>query len=351
MVEVRTFEGDAAEAAWFINRVWQSSYGKSVALPVWNSRFMDWLLFRGGQAPRDYLLAAYDKGTLVGTLFAEPARIRLGAQEVDGTHGSRASVADSHRGEGVAGKLARELLLRHRDRGARLSLGCVTTGARESGFWKQAWNKRHIQGLGLWAHVFDARALARGAFTDTQRHLLTLARPFLRQGFREADTRGIRPYHPNDLLRCLSLVRRMMQPVTLGFTYTAERLAHQLQYQDVPRTFVLEQDGEVQGFVNTYSLEVTGKGSHSVTSEVVDLVAFDESVSCADRQRLLQGVMQDMERRGVACAGMLRSPSLPASVMLRTGWLPLPGGAKLTCLLPGSNMPLPESLNVFTHLR
>ena len=43
MVEVRTFEGDAAEASWFINRVWQSSYGKTTPLPVWSERFIDWL--------------------------------------------------------------------------------------------------------------------------------------------------------------------------------------------------------------------------------------------------------------------------------------------------------------------
>ncbi|MCY1033044.1 MAG: GNAT family N-acetyltransferase [Myxococcaceae bacterium] len=350
MIEVRTFEGDAAEASWFINRVWQSSYGKSAPLPVWDSRIMDWRLFQDGRAPRDYLLAAYDKGTLVGTLFAEPARIRLGTEEVAGTHGSRATVACSHRGEGIGGKLARELWNRHRERGARVSLGCVTTDAKQTGFWKGAWNKHRVNGLGFWVYVFDARALARGAFTGTQRNVLTCARPFLRHGFREADTRGVRPYHPNDLPRCMTLVRRMLEPVNLGFTYTSERLAHQLQYRDVPRTFVLEQEGEVRGFVNTHSLELTGQGTHTVLSEVVDLVAFEDSVSSHDRQRLLQCAMQDMERRGVACAGMLRSPSLPASGMLRSGWWPLPGGAKQTCLLPGANLHLPATPNVFTHL-
>lgn len=349
MVEVRTFEGDAAEASWFINRVWQSSYGKTAPLPVWNERLIDWLLFRGGQAPRDYLVAAYERGTLVGTLFAEPARIRLGTREVDGTYGSRASVASSHRREGIGGRLTRELFRRHRDRGAKLTLGCVATGPHEPGLWKRARSAHPLHGLGLWLYVFDARALARWSFTDSQRRLFTLARPFLCQGFRKAGTEGIRPYRPSDLPRCMELVHQMMQPVTLGYAYTTERLAHQLQYRDVPRTFVLEQDGEVRGLVNSYSLLMTGVGE--ITAEVVDLMAFDDAVSAADRQRLLQVAMQDMERRGIACAGMLRNPCLPTSSMWRAGWLPLPGGAKLTCLVPTSGVELPASPQVFTHLR
>lgn len=348
MIEVRTFDGDAPEASWFLNRVWQSTYGRTTPLPVWDTRFCDWRLFRGGQAPRDYLLAAYEGRTLVGTLFAEPARIRLGRVEVDGSHGLRATVAHSHRGQGIGARLAQELLRRHQDRAARIALGCTTGEPRPRGFWQRTWNTRLFRGLGLWMYAFDAQALARWSFTPHERRLFSLARPFLRHRFREADPRGIRRYRPNDLDRCMTLVQRMLRPVTLGCAYTAGQLAHQLQYRDVPRTFVLEQDGAVRGLVSSHSVLMTGTGE--ITTEVVDLLAFEDSVSATDRQRLLQVAMQDMEQRGVACAGVLRGPGLPTSLLLRAGWVPLPRRAKVTCLLPTSDMELPAAPRVFTHL-
>lgn len=349
MVELRTFEGDAEEASRFINGVWQERYGKKLPLAVWDARFFDWLLFREGQAPRDYLVAAYDGGQLVGTLFAEPARLRLGTREVDGTYGSWASVAPSHRGQGIGGKLAEELFRRHRDRGAMLTLGCVAAGTDGPGFWKQTEHARFLGGLGLWVHVFDAQALARWSMHASERALFTMARPFLRHRFRQASGQDIRPYRPSDLPRCMALLQRMMAPVTLGYAYTVQRLAHQLQYRDVPHTFVLEQAGEVQGFVNSYPMRMTGR--ETMTAEVVDLMAFADSVSHDDRRRLLQVAMQDMERRGASCAAMLRTPCIPASLMWRSGWVPFPGGAKVTCLLPSPQLELPASPCVFTHLR
>ena len=349
MIEVRTFEGDASEASWFLNRVWQSTYGKTAPLPVWDKRFCDWRLFRDGQAPRDYLLAAYEGKHLVGTLFAEPARLRLGRVEVDGSYGLRATVTNSHRGQGIGAKLAKELLRRHQDRAARLTLGFTTTEPRPPGFWRRAWNTRLFDGLGLWMYAFDAKALAGWSFTDNERRLFTLAHPFLRHRFREADSQGIRPYQPADLGRCMTLVRDMLRPVTLGYTYTTEQLAAQLQYRDVPRTFVLEQDGEVRGLVSSHSLLMTGVGE--LTAEVVDLMAFHASVSSEDRQRLLQVAMQDMERRGVAFAGMLRGPGTSACLLLRSGWVPLPRRAKVTCLMPTCDLDLPADPCVFTHLR
>ncbi|RKH03995.1 GNAT family N-acetyltransferase [Corallococcus praedator] len=349
MVEIRTFEGDAGEASRFVNGVWQELYGKQLPLAVWDAHFFDWLLFREGKAPRDYLVAAYADGKLVGTLFAEPARIRLGSQEVDGTYGSWASVAPSHRRQGIGGKLAQEMLLRHRERGARLLLGCVAAGTDGPGFWHQTQHARILDGMGLWVHVFDAQALARWSMHASERALFTLARPFLRHRFRRAQAQGIRPYRPSDLPRCMALVQRMMKSVTLGYAYTAERLAHQLQYREVPRTFVLEQAGEVRGFVNSYSMRMTGR--ETMTAEVVDLMAFDDAVPVTERRRLLQVAMQDMERRGVSCAAMLRGPCIPAPLMWRAGWVPFPGEAKVTCLLPTPGLELPAAPSVFTHLR
>ncbi|ADO74653.1 GNAT family N-acetyltransferase [Stigmatella aurantiaca] len=350
MVEIRTFDGDAEEASRFVNGVWQATYGQELSLATWDARFLDWLLFRQGQADRGYLVAAYAGGTLVGTLFAEPARIRLGHREVDGSYASWNSVAPGHRGQGIGHKLAEELFRRHRERGAHLTLSCVASGtALAQRFWGRSSNARLLNDLGLWMHVFDPKALARWSLHASERALFTLARPLLRQGFHHASTEGIRPYRPADLPACMALVQRMMAPVNLGYAYTPGRLAHQLQYRNVPRTFVLERGGEVRGLVNYYTLRMKARGE--LTAAVVDLLAFDEHLPTAERQRLLQVAMQDMVHQGASCAALLRGPCIPAHLMWRSGWLPWPGGAKVTCLLPTADVELPTSPRVFTHLR
>jgi GNAT superfamily N-acetyltransferase len=350
MVELRTFEDGAGEASRFINGVWQTTYGQQLPLAEWDTRFLDWLLFRDGQADRGFLVAAYAGRKLVGTLFAEPARIRLGPREVEGSYGSWNAVDPAYRGQGIGQKLAEELAQRHRERGAHLMLSCVASGtALAQRFWKRKHRMRFLNRLGLWVHVFDPAALARWSLHASERALFSVAKPWLRQGFRRASAEGIRPYRPEDLPRCMALVRRMMEPVNLGYAYTPERLATQLQYRDVPRTFVLEDGGEVRGLVNYYTLRMKARGE--LTAGVVDLLAFDEGLPTAGRQRLLQVAMQDMARQGVSCATLLRGPCVPASLMWRSGWIPWPGGATLTCLLPTPDVELPSSPRVFTHLR
>ncbi|SEM60593.1 Ribosomal protein S18 acetylase RimI [Stigmatella aurantiaca] len=350
MVEIRTFDGDASEAARFVTHVWQTTYGRQMPLAVWDARFLDWLLFRGGQADRRYLIAAYSGRKLVGTLFAEPTRIRLGRREVDGSYGSWNGVDPEYRGQGIGQRLAEELTRRHRERGAHLMLSCVSSEtALAQRFWGKTQRMRFLDSMGLWMHVFDPAALARWSLHASERALFTLARPWHRQGFRRASAEGIRPYRPADLPRCMALVQRMMAPVNLGYAYTPERLAAQLQYRQVPRTFVLEDGGEVRGLVNYYTLRMRARGE--VTAGVVDLLAFEEDLPTAEKQRLLQVAMQDMVRQGVSCAALLRGPCVPAPLMWRSGWIPWPGGAKVTCLLPMEGVELPFSPRVFTHLR
>ncbi|MBU8895680.1 GNAT family N-acetyltransferase [Corallococcus sp. H22C18031201] len=349
MVEVRTFEGDAAEASRFTNRVWQASYGGKVPLALWDERYFDWLLFGNRHAGTDFLLGAYLNGKLVGTLFAERTRIRLGEGEVDGTFASWASVDTSHRGLGIGRKLAAELLHRHRERGARLALGCVAHGSEGAGFWGKNQQTRFMDEMGLWIHVFEPEAMTRWSFHRSERAFFRLLRPFQRHSYRAATKEGIRLYRPTDLPQCTALIQHVMKPVTFGYAYTTERLAHQLQYRDMPRTFVLERDGVIQGLVNYYTLQLRARETRSMG--VVDLMAFKDGVSPSEQRRLLQVTMQDMEQQGVSTAAMLRLAGGPSKVMWRSGWLPWLSGGRVACLLPTSDVVLPASPRVFTHLR
>ncbi|MCP3065532.1 GNAT family N-acetyltransferase [Myxococcus sp. K38C18041901] len=349
MVEVRTYEGDAQDASAFVNRVWGEYYAAQGPLTEFQPRLLDWVLFGNPLATPEYRLGAYKGGKLAGVLFTEPIRLRLGDQDVDGTYGSWFSVDPAFRGEGVGQKLAQEMSERQRERGSALVLACLADGSAGERFWKKMGGTRTFDSLGLWLHVFDMGAVARWATSAPQRALFSLASRWPRRPPVDVDTQGIRPYHPSDLPACMGLVDRSMESVSLGYGYTTERLAHQLQYRDVPRTLVLERHGSVRGLVNYYLLPMNARGA--LTIALVDLMAFHESVPRAERKRLLRVAMRDMVAKGAQCSAMLRSPCVSAGLMLGSGWVPWSGGMRVACLLPSPDVLWPTSPRVFTHLR
>ncbi|MCK8499107.1 GNAT family N-acetyltransferase [Myxococcus fulvus] len=349
MVEVRRFEGDAQDASVFVNRVWGEYYAAQGPLTDFQPRLLDWVLFGNPLATPEYRLGAYVRGKLAGVFFAEPIRLRLGERDVEGAYGSWFSADPSFRGERVGQQLAVAMTERLRERGAALLLGCLADGSAGERFWKKMEGTRTFSSLGLWLHVFDLAAVARWASSGPERALFTLASRWPRARPVDVDAHDVRPYRPTDLPACMALVDRSMEPVSLGYAYTPDRLAHQLQYRDVPRTLVLERHGMVRGLVNYYTLPMNARGP--LTIAMVDLVAFHASVPRPERKRLLRVAMRDMVSQGAQCAAMLRGPCVSTGLMLASGWVPWPGGMRAVCLMPSPDVAWPASPRVFTHLR
>ncbi|MFY1827284.1 GNAT family N-acetyltransferase [Myxococcus fulvus] len=349
MVEVRKFEGDAQDASGFVNRVWGEHYAAQGPLTNFQPRLLDWWLFANPLATPEYRLGAYVRGKLAGVLFAEPLRLRLGGQDVEGTYGSWLSVDPAFRGERLGQKLVEEMGARQRERGAALMLGCVGLGSVGERFWKRTEHTRVFGSLGLWLHVFDPAAVARWASSAPERAFFSLVSRLPRRRPVDLDTHGIRPYRPEDLPACMALVQQSMEQVNLGYGYTAERLAHQLQFRDVPRTLVLERNGSVRGLVNSYALQMNARGALDIS--LIDLLALDASVPREERKRFLRVAMRDMAARGAHCAAMVRSPCVPAGLMLGAGWVPWSGGMRIVCTLTSPDVLWPASPRVFTHLR
>src|SRR5206468_1863861 len=86
------------------------------------------------------------------------------------------------------------------------------------------------------------------------------------------NTEGIRPYRADDLADCLQLTRQLLAHVDLGYVWTSERLAHQLDYAGLPRTIVLEDHGHVGGFVNYYRLDFAAR--NAIEAAVTDLICL-----------------------------------------------------------------------------
>jgi len=323
MIEVRTFEGDAAELAAFVTTTWRKWYEGRMPIPLWTSEFFQRELLPGDDDPRDYLVAAYDGTRLVGFHPARPVRISLHGQEITGSRGSFLTIDPEYRREGIARKMNAEFQRRHRQRGAVVNLGYVyVRSARSMGpkFWlKQPEGTMVVRKLGTWARAFDHAAVIR---FEPYRTEAWSSRIFsLVQGPPKAprDMAGIRLYRREDLSDCAELVRDRGASADLAYVWDLEELARLLHYRDLARTVVFEQNGRVAGLVNYCRLEFLGKCP--MPAAVIDIVAFG-TLPPAARLRLLRAAMCQMADDGVKGATMLRGSWYGWRQMLAAGFFP-----------------------------
>lgn len=331
MIEVRTYEGDAAEITRLTRDVWDVTYQGKMLLPLWNESYFDWQLLAPRPGGRDYLVVAYDGSELIGSFLAERFRFRLDGRDFDASMASWLTVRPEYVGWGVGRMLVREQLRRQKEHGAAFLMGFTYFGSRASRgphFWKTFPEQMMLGKVGFWARPLDHRAVARWEMSRIERigsqalRLVQSGRPAPR------DRTAIRRFRPDDLPACLELAHGLLDRVDLGYVWTPERLAHQLQYRDVPRTLVLERNGRPAGFLNYYRLDFLGRCA--IEAAMIDLAAFG-NLPHRDRVRLLRAALADMADEGIKLALLLRLPCYPARPLLSTGFIPMPNQFQLTC--------------------
>jgi GNAT superfamily N-acetyltransferase len=324
MIEIRTFEGDAEELAAFTCRVWRQSYEGKMLTPLWSKEFMGRDLLPDG-SKRDFLIAAYEGSRLVGSHPAKPLKVRVHGQEIDATWASFISVDPEYRRRGVALKLQEEYVRRHRERDLLLNFGYLYIRSAKSlgpKFWLlQPGGVRLVSKLGFWVRALDHEAVARFELYRLEswgsRAMSLLQRP----PREPADTRGIRPYRPTDLKACCTMLNRAGDEAHLAYVWDADNAARQLDYPNLSRTVVLEQQGRVAGLVNYTLLEVLGRSPMRVA--VLDNVAFG-SLPSNDRRRLLAAALCEMAADGAKGAMMIRGSWYAWPELLGAGFLPMP---------------------------
>ncbi len=352
MIELRTYEGDAAEISQFAQQAWRQTYAGKMPIPLWDERFFDWQLLSPRPGGRDYLVVAYDGPRLVGSLLGEKFRFRLHGREFDATMGSWLTVHPDCRGQGLASQLVEEQRRRHRATGAVFNLGygyiakAISMGPK---FWKSLPNDVVVLGtVGWWVRLLDQTAVAKwelSALMGWGARLLSLVQG---RPTPPRDSTGIRPYRPDDLPACLALVHTLLERVDMGYLWSAERLAHQLQYKDVPRTLVIEHAGRVAGFVNWYRLDFLGR--QPIEAAMIDLVAFGP-LPAADQTRLLRAVVAQMHEEGIKMALGLRLPALPWRAFVGAGFVPLPPELSFICCRMDPTFDLSTARRLHVHFR
>jgi hypothetical protein len=143
-------------------------------------------------------------------------------------------------------------------------------------------------------------------------------------------------------------VQRVAAEADLGFAWSAQRLAHQLDYRGVPRTLVVEQDGRVKGFLEYHRRTFLGRAP--LAAAVIDLLIGPE-LSNGQRGRLLQAALAGMAAEGVQLATMLRPAPGPRWPLLRRGFIPTPHSFLLGCLFPAPDVPQGPLHRMYLDLR
>lgn len=350
MLDIRTYEGGGRELSDFITPIWRETFDGQRLTLDWDADYFDWQLLADGEAPRDYLLAAYDGGRLVGTLLGEPFRFWLRGQgEREAAVGSWFTVDPSYRQSGVGSKLAAEMRCRLRERGAAFLLGFGIRGTVGHRYWEREPGSLMLGRLGFWCRVFDAKAVLNCIYDSAfDRLFLSVLKSVQNPHPRPADTDGIRDYRPEDLPRALELVDGLRDGMDVSYVWDERRLGRQLSFKGLPRTIVYEERGRVEGLVNYYPINFDGRGT--LRSAFIDLLAFG-SMDYGARKKLLRAAMARMIREGVEMALLLRVPCYASLPLWATGFVPLPEEFQIVAGFSEPGLTLPRTRRLHAHLR
>lgn len=324
MIEVRTFDGTARELSDFCTGSWRKRYEGRMAVPLWSPEFLEWELLTDDHQNREFMVAAYDKTKLVGVLPARPARYHFEGRPVSGTWGSFFAVDPEYENEGVSLKLNLEQRRRHRQHGADVFMGFVYFGSSASmgkDFWLKQRSLKIVRKLGLWARIFNHRAVSDFEFSPRDKWFVRALGLFQGPPRAPRDTAGIRPFLPDDLSECLALARRQSAASEWGYDWSETSLLRHLSHRNVSRTLVAEVGGRVAGFVSWCHLDLLGR--RQVKSAVIDVATIDE-LPRAQQKTLLRAALSVMRNEGCDMALMLRLAGQSLVMMHQVGFIAQP---------------------------
>jgi len=324
MIEIRTYDGEPGELAAFCTNVWKNRYRDKMPIWLWSGLFLDWELFSDAPGARDFLVAAYDKGRLVGAHPEKPVHYQWRGQPIFGTAGAWFSVDPAYEAQAVSMKMVLEQRRRHRERNAQFDVGYLIMGAQSAmgkEFWLRLRSMQVVGKLNLWTRMIDHRALTEFSFTERDRWATRIVGAFQGRPRPPRNPAGIRPYRPTDLSDCLTLVGELSRKAEFGLVWDDASLGRQLDFKNVPRTLVAEENGRVAGFVNYFRQAFLGR--REILTAVIDLLCVHR-LSSGRRRELLQAALYEMSEASCHVAVFLGTAGQPAGLLLRTGFIPEP---------------------------
>jgi GNAT superfamily N-acetyltransferase len=350
VLELRSFDGSVGELTAFFHRIWRDAFGGEVLIPLWSEEELAWSFFEGPVREPRYLVAAYDGAKLVGTLFARPARMSIGGEVCDASAASWLTVDPEYRRQFVAPRLVNELARRHEELGARCALGFAFPSKKGMSleFWEAFAESfparvRILRRVGFFVRILDGARFAGAAITLFDRvgsRLLGVVQSV------PSGRRAVRELRLEDVARCLALLDTRSASNDPRYVWSEETLAHQLLPRGIVRTYVAEEGGAVEGFINFRYLEMLGHAAFRVA--VIDELVCGPALPSRARVALVEAALARMHADGAVFGMIPRWPSTPAMLLLRTGFVPTDLGYRLLSIQPGDPVDITRP---WLHLR
>ena len=294
-----------------------------MAVPRWSGDYFRWQLRMDHPQYRRHLIAAYEGSRLVGAILHFPVQFSLSGELMNASQQSWLSVSPDFRRQGVGNAMIERSIAVHREWRCRIKLGFTYYGGRASlgpKFWlrSQMENSKHICNAGFWVRVLDPVRAADWNVNRFEGWMTRLSAPLfptLRQ--RSSSKHVIRVAEHRDIPRCLLLVDQATRHCDLRLVWDANSLGRQLGLNGYSHALVLEEQGEVRGFITFHVLPMLGRTEARVG--VIDLVAVSE-LSRTDRNELIDSALMALKQLGAIVALKLRLGDYPRGLFLRRGW-------------------------------
>jgi hypothetical protein len=348
-IEVRDFAGDAEALAAFVVGGWRASYGSSGYVPIWTADYFRWQLPSLAAGRTEGIVAAYERGRLVGVYPTEVVPIRIRGEQATATMSSWLTVDPECLRAGIGRTMLDEVRRFNQKVGGIFNCGFVNQGGGKArGFWSaSAGRATMFNRPRMWVRVLDWRALSRALWSRLDRVSAFLGATISGLPPIPADGNLVLPYQPAHLDSCHALFCEHMRGFDLEYCWDRNRLAHHLGFGSPSRTLVLVSHGGVEGYVNFHVLDAFGRNAFRFG--IVDGLA-PMRLPLRKAVALLNAVLAAMRNEGVALVTLLGPPVHRHSVLLRCGFLPT-STYKLMCIEMKDCPSLGGLQRIYTHLR
>jgi GNAT superfamily N-acetyltransferase len=347
-IEVRDFAGDAAALSAFVVAGWRANYQSSGYVPVWTADYFRWQLPSLAADHTEGIVAAYERGRLVGVYPSEVVPIRIRGEHAIATMSSWLTVDPGFLRAGIGRAMLDEVRRFNQKVGGIFNCGFVNEGAGKARvFWTaSAGQATMFKRPRMWVRVLDWSGLSQALWSRLDKASAFVAAMMGGPPPTPADGNLIFPYQPTHLDSCHALFQQHMRGFDLEYCWDRNRLAHHLGFGSPSRTLVLASPSAVEGYANFHILDAHGRNAFRFG--IVEFVPA--RLPQAKAVALLNAVLATMRNEGVALVMLLGPPVHRQSVLLRCGFLPT-STYKLICIEMKGCPPLGGLQRIYTHLR
>ncbi len=322
-IEIRTYEGDSQSLSQFVVNTWLDSYRDQMSVPDWTAEYFDWQMTGPDYSDRDLLLTAWKDNELVGSMLAMPFDLWVNGRQLRGAHGSWLAVSPEVRRDGVGLMLSNEMNRRQHERNYYGRLGYAFLGSKQSlgpRFWKSGrTNTKFVRRMYLWARVLNSKAVSEWTDKKSEKIAMSLLPQFVYGVGKPDHDVQVRAYEPQDLSTCLKLINTQAKKADLAVLWSEERLKKQLSYPGLAETLVVEQEGNVVGFLNFHLLGLFLHGH--ITSAIIDLFAC-ENLTVRQVSSLLTVSLKRMKTLNADLVLMREFAAQPKMSLFKSRFIP-----------------------------